>query len=180
MTQALHLLRGHTDNVCALAPGVGPDTLISGSWDKTARVWVGSTCQHILAGHAFAVWDVLAVDPATLPSGAEGTEAWTLTASADKTIKLWRGATCTTTYRGHEDVVRGLVRLPAIAGFASCSNDASVRGWSMGGECLFVLHGHESFIYDLALLPTGELVSSGEDRSVKIWRGRRVCVCACA
>lgn len=31
------------------------------------------------------------------------------------------------------------------------------------------LSGHENFIYSLAVLPTGELVSSGEDRSVRIW-----------
>ena len=31
------------------------------------------------------------------------------------------------------------------------------------------LHGHESFIYSLTTLPSGELVSSGEDRTVRIW-----------
>jgi phospholipase A-2-activating protein len=33
------------------------------------------------------------------------------------------------------------------------------------------LQGHESFIYSLATLPSGELVSSSEDRTVKIWSG---------
>ena len=33
------------------------------------------------------------------------------------------------------------------------------------------LHGHESFIYSLTTLPSGELVSSGEDRTVRIWNG---------
>lgn len=33
------------------------------------------------------------------------------------------------------------------------------------------LNGHESFIYALATLPNGDLVSSGEDRTVRIWRG---------
>ena len=31
------------------------------------------------------------------------------------------------------------------------------------------LRGHENFIYSLAVLPSGELVSAGEDRSVRIW-----------
>lgn len=34
-----------------------------------------------------------------------------------------------------------------------------------------VLSGHTSFVYSLDVLSSGELVSSGEDRSVRIWRG---------
>ena len=33
------------------------------------------------------------------------------------------------------------------------------------------LYGHESFIYSLVSSPNGELISSGEDRTVRIWRG---------
>jgi phospholipase A-2-activating protein len=33
------------------------------------------------------------------------------------------------------------------------------------------LHGHEAFIYSLASTPSGELVSSGEDRTLRIWKG---------
>jgi phospholipase A-2-activating protein len=34
------------------------------------------------------------------------------------------------------------------------------------------LNGHTSFVYSVTVLSTGELVSSGEDRSVRVWRGR--------
>lgn len=34
---------------------------------------------------------------------------------------------------------------------------------------LKVMDGHDSFIYSLDALPSGELVSSGEDRTVRIW-----------
>jgi WD40 repeat protein len=33
------------------------------------------------------------------------------------------------------------------------------------------LSGHTSFVYSLAMLPDGALASSGEDRSVRIWKG---------
>jgi phospholipase A-2-activating protein len=33
------------------------------------------------------------------------------------------------------------------------------------------LTGHTSFIYQLAVLPSGDLVSSSEDRSVRVWKG---------
>lgn len=34
----VYKLMGHTDNVCSLSAGK-QGTLISGSWDKTAKVW---------------------------------------------------------------------------------------------------------------------------------------------
>jgi len=37
------------------------------------------------------------------------------------------------------------------------------------GRIIGELHGHENFIYALAVLPSGELVSSSEDRTVRIW-----------
>lgn len=32
------------------------------------------------------------------------------------------------------------------------------------------LHGHTEYIYALDILPSGDIVSSGEDRTVRIWR----------
>jgi phospholipase A-2-activating protein len=43
--------------------------------------------------------------------------------------------------------------------------------YTLRGVVVAQLFGHESFIYSLAVLPTGEIVSSGEDRSVRVWRG---------
>lgn len=41
----------------------------------------------------------------------------------------------------------------------------------MEGQEIVQLHGHESFIYSLATLPSGEIVSVGEDRTARIWEG---------
>lgn len=45
--------------------------------------------------------------------------------------------------------------------------------WTIGGKQVSELHGHESFIYSLASTPSGELVSSGEDRTLRIWKGNQ-------
>jgi phospholipase A-2-activating protein len=44
-----------------------------------------------------------------------------------------------------------------------------IRLLTIDGHLLGELHGHENFIYSLALLPSGEIVSAGEDRTVRIW-----------
>ncbi|CAO3660671.1 unnamed protein product [Umbelopsis vinacea] len=147
-------LIGHTENVCSLAVTSSGD-IISGSWDKTAIVWKNFQQAYVLKGHEAAVWSVLSAD-----------EEVVLTASADRTIKLWTNGKHTRTFTGHSDVVRDLALIPGL-GFVSCSND---RLWSLSGEPLMELNGHTSFVYSVTVLSTGELVSSGEDRSVRVWR----------
>ena len=58
---------------------------------------------------------------------------------------------------------------PTGAQFASASNDGVIRLFTLNGDLVAELNGHESFIYSLAALPSGELVSSGEDRTVRVW-----------
>jgi phospholipase A-2-activating protein len=73
------------------------------------------------------------------------------------------------------DVVRALCKVPSSnptgAQFASASNDGIIRLYTLQGDLVASLHGHESFVYSLAALPSGELVSSGEDRTVRVWNG---------
>jgi phospholipase A-2-activating protein len=71
--------------------------------------------------------------------------------------------------------VRALCKIPADhvsnAHFASAGNDAVIRLWTLEGRQVAQLYGHENFIYSLAVLPGGELVSSSEDRTARIWKG---------
>ncbi|KAF9261438.1 phospholipase A-2-activating protein [Marasmius fiardii PR-910] len=151
-------LLGHTENVCALDVTPSGGAIISGSWDKTARVWKNFALAYELKGHQQSVWAVLAVD-----------EEQVLTGSADKTIKLWKEHKLISTFNGHQDAVRGLALLPEL-GFASCSNDSEIRVWTLGGDTIYTLSGHTSFVYSLAVLPTGETISGGEDRTVRVWK----------
>jgi WD40 repeat protein len=65
-------LIGHSLNVSTLEYSVKRQKLISGSWDKTARIWSRSStkqengqgweCEIVLEEHEEAVWGVLAID----------------------------------------------------------------------------------------------------------------------
>ncbi|KAI0256861.1 WD40-repeat-containing domain protein [Lactifluus subvellereus] len=155
--EPLYTLLGHSDNVCALHVG-GDGTIISGSWDKTAKVWTNFQLVHDLVGHAQPVWAVVAI----------GGDEY-LTGSADKTIKLWRQHKCVRTYHGHKDAVRSLALLTDI-GFASGSNDSEITIWTFEGDVVHSLSAHTSFVYTLSILPNGDAASGGEDRSLRIWR----------
>lgn len=102
--------------------------------------------------------------------------AYALIGCADKIIRIFNASgTLLRSIKDSRDVVRTLCKVPSSnptgAHFASASNDGVIRLFSLQGELIAELHGHESFIYSLAALPSGELVSSGEDRTVRVWNG---------
>lgn len=75
-------LAGHSDTVRCLA--VVPDgKIVSGSFDRTLRVWDGGQCSAILGGHADSVMALL-----VLP-GARGRRAMLATGSNDAHVRLW-------------------------------------------------------------------------------------------
>ncbi|KAJ2724552.1 hypothetical protein GGI07_001899 [Coemansia sp. Benny D115] len=151
-------LAGHTENVCALAASSDGRTLVSGSWDRTARVWVDGKCTQTLNEHEHAVWCVLVLRDGSIVTG-----------SADKLIRRWRDGRVVQTYKGHTDCVRALVELPDGSGFVSAGNDSELRVWTLEGVCQATLVGHTSFVYSLSALPGGYIVSGGEDRTVRVW-----------
>lgn len=140
-------------------------------------VWKDFQQAYTLEGHSAAVWAVLAVDDDTIITGA-----------ADKTIRIWHAGKPANVLNGHQDAVRGMALIPGT-GFVSCSNDryqrkyqekrkkanpnilhSTLRVWTFDGNCIQTLDGHTSFVYSVSVLPSGEFVSAGEDRTVRVWK----------
>lgn len=166
------LLIGHSQNVCSLDVSPTGNYIVSGGWDFKALVWNTSTWENEVAldGHDKAVWAVLAWDEHTI-----------LTGCADGNIRIFdirkavAGQADAQSTISTSDVVRALCRVPkghpSGADIASASNDGIIRLWKLNGQQLGELAGHENFIYSLQALPSGELISSGEDRTLRVWRG---------
>lgn len=163
------MLLGHEGNICALDVSRfhTPARIVSGSWDSSARIWDVEKGESVatLEGHGAAVWAVLWYDKDTV-----------ITACADKNIRLFSAATgkLRKEFHASNDVVRALCRLQpdaaSGAAFASAGNDGTIKLWTLDGVEVAQLHGHGNFIYTLACLPSGEIVSSSEDRTVRVWK----------
>ncbi|KTW29064.1 uncharacterized protein T551_02338 [Pneumocystis jirovecii RU7] len=159
-TEPDYMLIGHKENVCVLH-ATEDCMIISGSWDKTAKIWRDWQCAYTLYGHTAAVWAAIIVDENRFLTVSLG--------SADKTIILWHKDVKTILFEGHTDCVRSLCKI-SDSEFASCGNDGVIYIWSFSGEKIQKIVDGSSFIYSISVLSTKEIVSSGEDRSVKIWK----------
>ena len=152
------LFEGHENCVNSLSQST-PDELVSGSWDGTARIWDTNTgkCTNVLEGHQHAVCVL------SLPNGI------VITGSQDKSIRLWfKGEQQKEIPNAHDDIIRQFTEVPGL-GFASCSNDESVKLWSIDGNLLQTFKGHMGFVFAVTTLITGEIASGGDDCLVKIW-----------
>lgn len=165
--QAEALLHGHSNTICTLDVDPEGSFIVSGAWDNEARVWsIGKwECESILEGHEGSVWAVLAYDSETIITGC-----------ADQKIRLFhKTGKRLSSFQASKAPVRALCRLPAThpsgGNFASADNEGVIRFWKLTGKLMGEACGHESFIYSLASLSTGEIVSSGEDRTLRIWKG---------
>lgn len=155
----------HAANVSALFISK-TGTLISGSWDTTAKVWVNEMkLTMTLTGHEIAVWAV-----AILPECGV-----MITTGADKTIKLWKGGVCKQTVtEAHTQAVRCLTILSKEK-FMSASNDSTVKVWQVDSQsvnttCVKTVQAHNNFIYSMSAFSEDKFIIGGENSGIKVFK----------
>lgn len=83
--------------MCKIVGGIQEDTILSSSWDQTAKLWDLVSCKviAIFSGHEAAVWSAIQLPCGTVVTGA-----------ADRKIKIWmKNGTCRNTLNGNSLVI---------------------------------------------------------------------------
>ncbi|KAF9346120.1 hypothetical protein BGX26_002396, partial [Mortierella sp. AD094] len=161
----MRTLSGHSKVVGSLSFSVAGDHIISGSDDKTVRLWNVDTsdCTRTLLGHTDAVKSVAYSPKGTLIASG----------SYDKTIRLWDHNTgeCIFTLQENEDIVWSVAFSPKGDRIASASNDATVRLWDVDASVwVRTLKGHLGSVASVVYSPKGDRIASGsEDKTVRLW-----------
>ena len=150
------LLKGHANVILGLSFSSGGKKLISGSFDKTARIWDvrSGKMLHELKGHTEFIYAV-----AFSPDGSKA-----ITGSDDETLKLWdvHSGRLITTMKGHKGDVRSVGFTPDGQYILSGSKDKTIRMWKGNtGAFIKVLAEQNRNVGSLSISPNGSMVLSG-------------------
>ena len=164
----VHTFQGHSNGVEALAAPLDGHHIISGSHDKTVKVWsvankslVSTSVRDEHGGHTRPVMTVAAMpDCQRFLSG-----------SADRTVRVWLlDGALKNTFELHDGTVQALVALPDNQHALSGSADKTVKLFNVNdGSVLRTFTHHISSVWCLALLPDGlRFVSGSWDNTARI------------
>lgn len=161
--QVLHVLKGHTNRVLACALSSNGRLAVSASADRTLRVWdleAGNTVL-ILTGHTGEVTGCAFVKD-------NDDDEWILSCSKDGRVGIWDpdfGKPTLT--EGHTDWVNAIAVDEGLGIVYSCSEDRTVRAWSLlTGDPRGVVYGVSPF-RSLAVVEDG--VYAG-DEAGNLWK----------
>jgi WD40 repeat protein len=163
----MRTLEGHTAGVTAVAVTPDRQRAVSGSSDRTLKVWDlrSGGVIRTLEGHTAGVWAIaLALDGQRAVSG-----------SSDQTVKVWdleRGVAIRT-FKGHTGGVNAVAVTPDGRRAVSAAFDQTLRVWDLErGRVIRTLKGSAD-VEAVAITADGRrVISCG--RNLKVWDvGRR-------
>ncbi|MEL6836207.1 MAG: WD40 repeat domain-containing protein [Bacteroidota bacterium] len=153
---------GHSAEISAVAFSPDGQTVLTGSYDGTAKLWnLSGEELQTFPGHGDAISAV-----AFSPGGDT-----IATASYDRTARLWsRTGEELQILRGHQGAVYSVTFSPDGQFILTGSRDRMAVVWSQAGKELYRLSGHQGRVYAAVFSPDGQYILTGsDDRTAKLW-----------
>jgi WD40 repeat protein len=191
-------LEGHTSWVYSVC--TDGQRIVSGSYDKTVRIWSCHTRQlirpikvdyivyavalskdriaaavgsdvYVETGDRIVLMKGHSRDVLTVAFSSDG--SLIASGSEDKTIRIWDAQAGKEIHRliGHTDYVRSVAFSPDSLWIASASDDTTVR---VSSSKTVKLTGHRNWVRSVAFSIDGsQIISGSDDRTIRIWAAPR-------
>ncbi|XP_049399060.1 WD40 repeat-containing protein HOS15-like [Solanum stenotomum] len=171
--ELISTLNKHKEPIISLKWNKKGDYLLSGSIDKTAVVWnvkSGESKQQF-DFHSGPLLDVAWRNNNSFATGSADNMIYVCKVGENKPVK---------TFSGHQNEINAIKWDPSGSLLASCSDDTTVKIWSMKQDvCLHDFREHSKEIHTIKWSPTGAgtnnpnqqllLASASFDSTVKLW-----------
>ncbi|ETO18853.1 hypothetical protein RFI_18389, partial [Reticulomyxa filosa] len=158
-------LKGHSGNVNSVRFSPDGRKIVSGSKDKTIRLWdlsSGKQIQSLKCHTNYVCFVHFSHDGNMIASG-----------SGDKTIQLWDASSGKQiqSLKGHSDFVISVQFLPNDSMIVSGSCDNTIRLWDVSsGKQLQSLEGHTNHVNSVQFSSNGNIiVSSSDDHTIRLY-----------
>jgi WD40 repeat protein len=162
------IIRGHTDRVYCATFSFDGKQIVSGSKDRTIRVWDAQTGNSVLGPLKMHTGGISCV--AFSPNGRR-----IASGSHDNTILVWHALTDKVVagpFKGHTDIISSVCFSPDGKRIASSSLDKTIRIWDAqtGNPLAGPLTGHSIGVTSVAFSGDGARIASGSrDMTVRVW-----------
>lgn len=161
--QGILTLEGHTDRVWAIAVSSDGNYIVSGSRDKTIKVWELKTGKLLrtIAGHKKDITSL----------GISPNGKYIVSGSSDKTINLWELVTGTLihTFIGHTNEIRSATFSADGQYLISGSLDSTIRIWNLADKTQEYSIKEYLIVDCVAISPDGKYIVSGTGWCINVW-----------
>lgn len=164
-TTQIAVLKGHWGGVMSIAISTDGQRIVSGSADRTVRVWDINTSDELMELYGHTNWVVsvaISTNGKIIVSGSE-----------DATVRVWDMETGAVlrVLKGNGGRLISVVISPDGQRIVSSSEDLIARVWDTEtGTELLNLKGHKSWVISVAVSPDGRrIVSGSSDKTVRVW-----------